>query len=233
MQPPAERRIKQGHGVRKEGGRYRAPQMQLLAAAAASLALVPPLPPPPPPPTPAVGPAPVERPSRALGRPNAGRLLGGVQLPEQGEVFSTWDPVRKQAPNRPGRRWATDRTIRRLMTVLTEFRAAHPDAPRIMVGDLSRPRGGIFDRRYGGLGHASHQNGLDVDVYYPRKDGLERQAIRVAQVDRALSQDLVDRFVAAGAVYVVTGPKLGLKGPRTVVSPLVHHDDHLHVRFHR
>jgi murein endopeptidase len=210
--------------------------MQLLAAAAAGAALLGPVPPAPPP-TPAVGPLPpVEqvapaRPSRAIGLPHRGRLLGGVQLPEQGEVFTTWDPVRKQVPNRPGRRWATDRTLRRLLGVLTEFRAEHPDAPRLLVGDLSRPRGGIFDRRYGGLGHASHQNGTDVDVYYPREDRLERQAIRASQVDRMLAQELVDRFVAAGAVYVFTGPRLGLKGPKKVVSPLRHHDDHLHVRF--
>jgi hypothetical protein len=77
----------------------------------------------------------------------------------------------------------------------------------------------------------SHQNGLDVDVYYPRKDRLERGALRPGQVDRELAQDLVARFVAAGAVYVFTGPRLGLRGPRKVVSPLAHHDDHLHVRF--
>jgi murein endopeptidase len=212
--------------------------MQFLAAAAAGAAMLGPVPPAPPP-TPAVGPVEVPappaivapRPSRALGLPHRGRLAGGVQLPEEGEVFTTWDPVRKQVPNRPGRRWATLRTLRRVLRVLTEFRAANPGAPRVLVGDLSRPRGGVFDRRYGGLGHASHQNGLDVDVYYPRRDRLERQAIRASQVDRELAQDLVDRFVAAGAVYVFTGPKLGLKGPRKVVSPLAHHDDHLHVRF--
>ena len=210
--------------------------MQLLAAAAAGAALLGPVAPEAPP-TPDAGPLPpVEqvapaRPSRALGLPHRGRLLGGVQLPEQGEVFTTWDPVRKQVPNRPGRRWATDRTLRRLLRVLTGFRADHPDAPRVLVGDLSRPRGGIFDRRYGGLGHASHQNGLDIDVYYPREDRLERQVIRASQVDRVLAQELVDRFVAAGAVYVFTGPRLGLKGPRRVVVPLRYHDDHLHVRF--
>jgi murein endopeptidase len=204
--------------------------MQLLAAAAAGVTLLGPVPPAPAP-TPAVGPVAVERASRAIGLPHRGRLHGGVQLPEESETHATWDPVRKQVPNRPGRRWATARTIRRTLRVLTEFRAAHPEAPRVLVGDLSRPRGGVFDRRFGGLGHMSHQNGLDVDVYYPRKDRLERGALRPAQVDRELAQDLVDRFVAAGAVYVFTGPRLGLKGPRKVVSPLVHHDDHLHVRF--
>ena len=55
--------------------------------------------------------------------------------------------------------------------------------------------------------------------------------MRPAQVDLALAQDLVDRFVAAGAVKVYVGPHLALHGPRRVVSPLVYHDDHLHVRL--
>ena len=79
--------------------------------------------------------------------------------------------------------------------------------------------------------HASHQNGLDVDIYYPRLDGTERRPFKPAQVDETLAQDLVDRFVDAGAQYVFVGPRLSLKGPRKVVSALVHHDDHLHVRL--
>jgi len=101
----------------------------------------------------------------------------------------------------------------------------------VLIGDLSRPRGGVFDERFGGLGHASHQNGLDADVFYPRTDGRPRSAWRPGQVDRALAQDLVDRFVAAGAEKVFVGPRLGLRGPRRVVQPLVHHNDHLHVRI--
>jgi hypothetical protein len=45
-----------------------------------------------------------------------------------------------------------------------------------------------------------------------------------------LAQDLVDRFVAAGAIKVFVGPKLNLKGRKNVVVPLIYHDDHLHVR---
>ena len=69
-----------------------------------------------------------------------------------------------------------------------------------------------------------------VDVLYPRVDWEEKRAWRPGLVDRALAQDLVDRFVAAGAVYVFTGPSLHLRGPRKVVVALVHHDDHMHVR---
>ena len=160
-----------------------------------------------------------------------GSLRDGVQLPPEGFDFVTWDPVRKQTPNRGWRRWGTRKLVDTTFLALRRFHDLHPDAPRVLVGDLSRPHGGIFDARFGGLGHMTHRTGLDVDVYYPRKDGRERAARRPDQVDRRLAQALVDRFVRAGAIRVYVGPSLRLRGPRRVVMPLVHHDDHLHVRL--
>jgi murein endopeptidase len=187
--------------------------------------------PPQPPPTESVGPAPRPR-SRALGLPfRRGRLVDGVPFPPTGVNHFTWDPVLKQSPNRVWRRYGTDRTVARVLAALAAFRSAHPESPPVGVGDLSRPRGGSFGRRFGGLGHASHQNGLDVDVYYPRVDELPEAPRRPADVDRALAQALVDAFVRAGATHVFVGPSLRLRGPKRVVAPLVHHDDHLHARF--
>ena len=160
-----------------------------------------------------------------------GRLRDGVQLPAEGPDWFTWDPVLKRRPDRGWRRWGTDRLVRTLVDVIAEYRLADPLAPRVGIGDLSRRHGGEFGMRFGGLGHMSHQNGLDADVYYPRADGLERRAYLPSQVDRALAQELLDRFVAAGAKRVYVGPSLHLKGPRRVVEPLVHHDDHMHVRL--
>jgi murein endopeptidase len=187
-------------------------------------------------PTGALGPPAVDPPiawhhSRALGKPFRGRLVDGVQLPAEGRDFWTYDWGLRASPNRPWRRWGTDRLLQTLLGVIAEYRLADPTAPRVGIADLSRPRGGSFDRRFGGLGHASHQNGLDADVLYPRVDALELRAESPALVDRARSQDLVDRFVGAGAAYVFTGPRLRLRGPRGVVVKLVHHDDHMHVRI--
>jgi murein endopeptidase len=170
-------------------------------------------------------------PSRAVGQPWHGRLVNGVQLPEAGPAWLTWDPVLKQIPNRPDRRWGTAKLIRTLERVLGEFHAAHPDRPPVLVGDLSRPHGGIFDERFGGLGHASHQNGLDADVYYPRVDGRPLAAYKPSLVDQALAQELVDRFVAAGAQVLFVGTRVGLTGPKKVVQVLAHHNDHVHVRI--
>ena len=79
--------------------------------------------------------------------------------------------------------------------------------------------------------HRSHQNGLDVDVYYPRLDRALRAPRTTAQVDRRLSQALLDRFVAAGAEIVFVGYRVGLRGPGGVVTPYPNHENHMHVRF--
>jgi murein endopeptidase len=169
--------------------------------------------------------------SVALGSPSAGRLVRGVRLPAEGEHFFTWDPVQRRSPNRAWRRWGTDKLVRLVLRIAREYGEAHPYAPRMSVGDLSRPRGGNFGPQFGYIGHASHQNGLDVDIYYPRADGRERAPRNASEIDRRLSQDLVERFVEAGAVDVFVGPNTRLTGPPGLVMPLVNHDNHLHVRI--
>jgi Penicillin-insensitive murein endopeptidase len=169
--------------------------------------------------------------SLALGTPTNGGLANGLQLPASGPDWVSWDPVLRRVPNRPERRWATDRLLAFLLAVLRDYRLAHPDAPQIVVGDLSRPGGGPFGSKYGGLGHRSHANGLDVDVYYPRLDRTLQPPGSVADVDRALAQDLVSRFVAAGAQFTFVGLHVGLGGPAGVVQAIDHHDDHVHVRI--
>jgi murein endopeptidase len=171
------------------------------------------------------------RASIAIGSPAAGRLVRGVRLPAQRASFFTWDPVLRRSPNRHWRRWGTDRLVRTVIDVAREFRVAHPRAPRVAVGDLSRPRGGDFGTRFGPIGHASHQNGLDADIYYPRADRRERAPRYASQIDRRLSQELVDRFLAKGAQVIFVGPNTGLTGPPGRVQPLANHDNHLHVRL--
>ena len=172
------------------------------------------------------------RDSAAIGVPEAGRLARGVRLPAAGPGFFTWDPILKRRPNRDWRRWGTDDLVGTVLAVLRRFRDRFPDAPRIGIGDLSLRRGGDFGPEVsGGIGHATHQNGLDVDVYYPRLDRAERAPTSVDQIDRGLSQALVDLFVDAGAVVIYVGPNTGLGGPPEIVQPLANHDNHLHARI--
>lgn len=170
-------------------------------------------------------------PSQATGAPWCGRLVDGVPLATGSSYFFTWDLTLETGPNPSWRRYGTTRLINVLRRVTSAYHLAHPSRPRVGIADLSLPHGGPFGARYGGLGHASHQNGLDADVLYPRRDGTEVAPIFPFEVDRIAAQDLVDRFVAAGAQYVFVGQGLGLRGPPGVVQPIPHHLDHMHVRI--
>ena len=161
------------------------------------------------------------------GLPYAGHLSSGTTLPVEGPSWVTWNPVADEVPNRPHRLHGHERTIRAVLSVSAAYAAANPGTPRIVVGDISFPDGGPMEL------HRSHQNGLDVDVYYPRRDGVERAPVARRQIDRALTQDLVDRFLAAGADVIFVGYSLGLVGPNERVVPYPNHEDHMHVRFPR
>src|SRR5215210_7050099 len=169
--------------------------------------------------------------STAIGTQTAGRLAHGVRLPAEARTFFTWDPVLRRSPNRGWRRWGTDRLVRVVLDVARQDRAAHPHGARLAIGDLSRPHGGDFGPQYGYIGHASHQNGLDVDVYYPRADGRELAPRDAGDIDRRRSQEVVGRFLAAGAQVIFVGQNTGLRGPPERVEALVHHDNRLHVRL--
>ena len=132
------------------------------------------------------GPIAVAQVDSRSGATNDGFLVRGVQLPAEGEDFFTWDPITGRLAQPPlaalGGRHARSG---RCCGCWAPIRAAHPGAARVGIADISRPNGGPFGRRYGGLGHASHQNGLDVDLYYPREDGQERSITAVSQIDDA------------------------------------------------
>lgn len=159
------------------------------------------------------------------GLPYAGSLVDGTRLPAEGIDWVTWNPVTDSVPNAPNRLFGHERTIRTVVSVITAFRKENPEAARVLVGDISFRSGGPMDE------HVSHQNGLDVDVYYPRRDHALRAPVTSDQVDRALAQDLLDRFVASGARVVFVGYRTGLHGPQDVVVPYPNHENHMHVRF--
>ena len=168
--------------------------------------------------------------SRALGQPYAGRLACGVQLPVDGEHHATWDNALQRPFNRPWRRWGTARLVAITQRIAADYHARY--ATRLVIGDLSRPRGGRFGPEYGGAGHASHQNGLDVDIYYPRRDRLELPPFSRADVDRRRAQWLVDRADSDAQIAFI-GPNLRLRRSSRRVHYLGHHDNHLHLRISR
>ena len=171
------------------------------------------------------------RSSTVVGTHEHGHLVNGVQVPADGTEYTTWDPGRETTLSDGWRRFGTDRLISTTLCVIDQFRAAHPHAARVLIGDISLPKGGPFGNEYGGLGHISHQIGLDVDIYYPRLDHVETAPLRVPDIDHEFAQELVDRFIAAGAITIYIGQRTGLHGPARIVRIAKNHDDHLHVRY--
>jgi hypothetical protein len=161
----------------------------------------------------------------SIGLPYSGRLVDGTQLPVEGPDWVTWNPVTDSVPNLPHRLYGNEHTIRTILSVIGAYRSAHADVPRVVVGDISFRDGGSMEE------HVSHQNGLDVDVYYPRLDRHLSAPITTGQIDRALAQDLLDRFVGAGVQTVFIGYSTGLHGPSGVVVPYPNHENHMHLRF--
>ena len=168
--------------------------------------------------------------SRAVGLTNHGRLACGVQLPAETDALVTWDFPLARAPNRGWRRWGTEKLVDTVEQISIDYGVRFPIGPRLVVGDLSRPHGGPFGREFGGIGHASHQNGLDVDIYYPRRDGLEIAPDDPSEIDRRRARWLLGR-VARGAHFVFIGPNSGLRPVGRQVQYLANHDDHMHLRI--
>ena len=100
-------------------------------------------------------------------------------LPSDGPDWVTWNPVTDSVPNCPSRLFGNERTIKAVLSVVAAYRAAHPNAPRVLVGDISWRNGGRMEQ------HVSHQNGLDVDVYYPRLDRCCSAPAHTGQIDNA------------------------------------------------
>jgi Penicillin-insensitive murein endopeptidase len=163
--------------------------------------------------------------ARSVGLPYGGSLVHGTQLPVKGANWVTWNPITDSRPNAPKRLYGNERTIHAILSVTRSYRAAHPNAPRVVIGDISRKDGGPMDD------HVSHQNGLDVDVYFPRLDRTLRAPTMAGEVNHQLAQDLLERFVAAGAQMIFVGYSTGLHGPAGVVIPYPGHEYHMHVRF--
>jgi murein endopeptidase len=168
--------------------------------------------------------------SKAIGQPWHGRLKCGEQLPVASVDYTTWDNALTRPLNRPWRRYATHKLIGITERIAADYHVRWDT--RLVIGDLSRPHGGPFGREFGGLGHNSHQNGLDVDIYYPRRDRLDLPPFKVKDVDRERAQWLVDR-VDDDAKIAFIGPNVGLRRPSAKVEYLAHHDNHVHLRIRR
>ena len=182
--------------------------------------------------------------SEAIGFYSNGCLAGGVELAETGP---TWQAMRLSR----NRNWGHTELIDYLQTLSTNV-AANTSWPGLYIGDLSQPRGGPML-----TGHASHQIGIDADIWMLPPDRLnltedEREnlssisvrAQRGASVNGNWTADHAEVLRLAATdprverIFVTTGVKVWLcqnvTGDRSWLShirPANGHHYHFHVRL--
>lgn len=120
---------------------------------------------------------PTEHSPAAYGSYAKGCLAGGVALPETGP---TWQAMRLSR----NRNWGHPETID-FVQKLSRVAAQQPGWSGLYVGDISQPRGGPML-----TGHASHQMGLDADIWLRPADNLnlsvaQRENISSISMQRA------------------------------------------------
>ncbi len=177
--------------------------------------------------TPSTGPA------RAIGGYSAGCIAGAVALPMRGDGFRVVKPERNRVFGHP----LLVSLIESLGTRLSTLKQ-----PPLYVGDMGQPRGGPAP-----TGHASHQTGLDVDLWFAAPSVTESASM----VDSAHQQpssrftpaiarvvELAAENVAVERIFLnpllkralcerTTGDRKWLQK----IRPWWGHDDHFHVRL--
>ncbi len=179
-----------------------------------------------------------------LGGYAKGCIAGAMALPETGP---TWQAMRLSR----NRNWGHPETISFLQS-LSAFAAQLPGWQGIYVGDISQPRGGPML-----TGHASHQIGLDADIWMlpatrlnltrTERENISSISLRRAEgayvnsswtrqhhelIKAAASDPRVARiFVFPGAKVQMCKDETGDRSYLRFIRPWYGHHYHFHVRL--
>ncbi len=184
-------------------------------------------------------------PARVYGFYSKGCVAGAQPLPLDGPDWQVMRPSRNRFWGHP----ALLAFVQRLAARVRETTRW----PGILVGDMAQPRGGPML-----TGHASHQIGLDVDVWLrpmperrltreEREDNLSQMMVRADRLDvdtRFWSPDVMGAIAAAAKdsqverIFVNAAIKKAIcrdaRGDRAwlaKVRPMWGHDYHYHIRL--
>jgi penicillin-insensitive murein endopeptidase len=186
---------------------------------------------------------PSPHPPHSIGTPSRGCLAGGVQLPESGP---TWQAMRLSRNHH----WGNPATIGFIEDLSRA--ATRAGWAGLYVGDIGQARGGPVK------GHASHQTGLDVDIWYlppsrldlSRRDRERISANNVRSADQrglnanwtpshAYVLETAARDPRVERIFVTPPVKLAMcadagRGDAAwlrKIRPWWNHHDHFHVRL--
>lgn len=180
----------------------------------------------------------------SIGFYSRGCMAGAAELPETGP---TWQAMRLSR----NRNWGTPELVDFLQD-LSAFAATQPGWQGLYIGDMSQPRGGPML-----TGHASHQIGLDADIWMLPASRLnlteaERESLSSINTDRAAGAYVGPAWTPAHAaiiqraamdprverIFVFPGAKVamcdGATGDRSWLGKirlLANHNYHFHVRL--
>jgi penicillin-insensitive murein DD-endopeptidase len=156
---------------------------------------------------------PAAMPTRVVGFYAKGCIAGAEALPINGD---TWQVMRLSR----NRNWAHPDMVALLERLSAK---AHKDAgwPGILVGDMSQPRGGPMI-----TGHASHQVGLDADVWLTpmpdhhlsREEREDMSAVMMVRPDRL---DVDTHVWTPGHLAVIRDAALEPRVQRIFVNPAI------------
>jgi penicillin-insensitive murein DD-endopeptidase len=182
-------------------------------------------------------------PTVVIGETSNGCIAGAQSLPAEGPGYVSIRRYRNRHFGHP--------ELLRLVTALGRTMTRHSDA-LVMVGDLSQPRGGLMSSS-----HRSHQNGLDVDIWFklaPSAAAANRDTAGTADPPSMVTQDGEDlnglwgqdqrTLLKAAAddskvdrIFVNPAIKRGLcrsevdRAWLRKIRPWFGHDAHFHVRL--
>ena len=189
-------------------------------------------------------PAPAKGVSMPIGAYGRGCAAGNVELPETGPA---WQAMRLSRD----RNWGNPVLVSYLEDLSQKVTALGWRG--LYIGDMSNPRGGPMNS-----GHASHQTGLDADIWFLKPQSLtltaaQREKISsisirtddqlrvnsnydpsyMAMLKAAASDPRVDRIFVAAAIKIEmckTAKPTDAKWLQHI-RPEANHKDHLHVRL--
>lgn len=188
---------------------------------------------------------PAPGPTQSIGFYTAGCLQGAQALPLDG-------PGHEAIRISRNRYWGQPVMVDYIQTLAAKMRTA--GQPHLYIGDLGQPRGGPAPS-----GHASHQVGLDADIWFERQPGArrapaEREQPRLRSLVRSDDSGIDDTIYSPQhAALLRTAAEMAhvdrifvnkfikericqtATGNRAWLNKLVvwlGHDEHFHVRLH-
>lgn len=126
--------------------------------------------------------------SYAHGKPNRGRLIGGVQVTSNDDFT-----VRN-----PDRAYATSHAALVLRRAMADFRRRSGYRGTVLVADISKRGGGRLRP------HRSHQTGRDIDIRLPKLEGIPAGKYpSMDEIDWVATWHMVAAFVDTGEVEYI------------------------------